>query len=84
MATSAYDRHATNYLRAVFSPIKYQGAFMGFLGDRITGVNPCAILFKDSSWVWTKENVVNDMVELATFFGDGNNRGMLYVLHANR
>ena len=45
----------------------------------LMGVNPCAILVEDIFWVWTKAKVLEDMVKLDTFFGDEDNREMIYV-----
>ena len=62
-----------------FNPKEYQGKFVGFVGDRITGVKPWVILVEDTVWDWTKARVVKDVVELAAFFGDESNRGLMYV-----
>ena len=47
--------------------------------DRIHGVNPAAILVEDEVWEWSNTKVVKDIVVLATFYGDANNRGLIYT-----
>ena len=62
-----------------FNPVEYQSKFTGFVGDRIMGVNPMAILIKAELWNWTKSRVVNNIVKLTSFFDVSTNRGLMYI-----
>ena len=56
-----------------FDPAEYQGRVICFVGDRIQGVTPAAILVKDELWKWTRSKVVRKIVKLGTLYSDTNN-----------
>ena len=62
-----------------FNHTEYQKNFIGFVGDRIMGVNLYAILLEDTVWDWMKVNVVKDVMKLAAFFSEESNRGLMYA-----
>ena len=53
--------------------------FIGFVGDRIMGVDPTAILNEDSFWNWKKGKVVKNIVKLTNFFDVMTNGGLMYI-----
>ena len=61
-----------------FNPVEYQKKFIGFLGDRILGINPNAIVIKDELWMWSTEKFVNKIVKLTTYFDNPANKGLMY------
>ena len=62
-----------------FNPVEYQGQFIGFVGGRIMGVSPIAILLEVEAWNWTKAKVVKDIVRLTDFFSQATNKGLVYT-----
>ena len=61
------------------NPVEYQGKLIGFVGDRINGANPTAIMLEDAVWNWMTANFVEDIVQLTSFFHEVSNRGLMYT-----
>ena len=66
-----------------FCPAEYQEKITGFVGYRIVGINPNAIIVKDELWVWLPATAADDIVNLTTYFDDPANKGIMYVQQQN-
>ena len=62
-----------------FVVAEYQNENIGFIGDRMIGVNPHAIVIEDKAWAWEKATVATEAHKLGTFFDNQANRGKLYT-----
>ena len=62
-----------------FCPVEYQERIIGFVGDRIMGIDPNAIIIKDEIWVWSPATVADKVIKLTTHFDNLANKGIMYV-----
>ena len=63
----------------LFYPVEYQKKFISFVGDRIVGINPNAIVIEDELWDGSQATVANNVVKLTTYFDDPANKGIMYI-----
>ena len=66
---------AAQFVGDPFNYAEHQNDYIGFVGDRIRGENPHAVVIHDNTWAWTSVDVVPTVHALDAFFGDHANIG---------
>ena len=70
---------AAQFVGDPFNYVEHQEDYIGFMGDRIRGVNPSAAVIGDDIWTWMKANVVTQVHKLAAFSEEPTNIGKMYA-----
>ena len=70
---------AAQFVGDPFNYAEHQEDYIGFVGDRIRGENPHAVVISDNVWVWTAVKVAKEVHKLAAFFEEPTSIGKMYL-----